>query len=99
MPEWKGRVPLTRSHCERITPGLAFDSDPSHTLDPDPRPVTDSDTAAGMIAFESCIGLLVDEARDPSRRPSITGVRRGPASAPPLLRKQALLDLASAVAI
>ncbi|GBP89272.1 hypothetical protein EVAR_63797_1 [Eumeta japonica] len=19
MPEWKGRVPLTRSHCERIT--------------------------------------------------------------------------------
>ncbi|GBP28995.1 hypothetical protein EVAR_83895_1 [Eumeta japonica] len=20
MPEWKGRVPLTRSHCERITP-------------------------------------------------------------------------------
>ncbi|GBP18142.1 hypothetical protein EVAR_12924_1 [Eumeta japonica] len=23
MPEWKGRVPLTRSHCERITVGLA----------------------------------------------------------------------------
>ncbi|GBP11010.1 hypothetical protein EVAR_79691_1 [Eumeta japonica] len=21
MPEWKGRVPLTRSHCERITYG------------------------------------------------------------------------------
>ncbi|GBP63995.1 hypothetical protein EVAR_43011_1 [Eumeta japonica] len=21
MPEWKGRVPLTRSHCERITSG------------------------------------------------------------------------------
>ncbi|GBP66375.1 hypothetical protein EVAR_88485_1 [Eumeta japonica] len=22
MPEWKGRVPLTRSHCERITCGV-----------------------------------------------------------------------------
>ncbi|GBP17280.1 hypothetical protein EVAR_17770_1 [Eumeta japonica] len=22
MPEWKGRVPLTRSHCERITHGF-----------------------------------------------------------------------------
>ncbi|GBP50474.1 hypothetical protein EVAR_96711_1 [Eumeta japonica] len=24
MPEWKGRVPLTRSHCERITVGVLF---------------------------------------------------------------------------
>ncbi|GBP78658.1 hypothetical protein EVAR_53476_1 [Eumeta japonica] len=23
MPEWKGRVPLTRSHCERITVPLS----------------------------------------------------------------------------
>ncbi|GBP83860.1 hypothetical protein EVAR_64125_1 [Eumeta japonica] len=26
MPEWKGRVPLTRSHCERITKSLSASS-------------------------------------------------------------------------
>ncbi|GBP92978.1 hypothetical protein EVAR_11223_1 [Eumeta japonica] len=33
MPEWKGRVPLTRSHCERITADF-------RTISPGPRPRT-----------------------------------------------------------
>ncbi|GBP58899.1 hypothetical protein EVAR_54695_1 [Eumeta japonica] len=60
MPEWKGRVPLTRSHCERITAGTRA-SKPTPLDLPDARrslKLKKSPVLSGPVLFYDGAGII-----------------------------------------
>ncbi|GBP32098.1 hypothetical protein EVAR_80864_1 [Eumeta japonica] len=70
MPEWKGRVPLTRSHCERITwgsslpiPRFAYDFAAARALFINSARPDDAERAAGGPPRDRRVRLFCSDSR------------------------------------